>query len=360
MWAPCVGQNASVSLQKITAPDPLEMTGFVVTDLVGASRATGFVRCAKKVLMDGATTMARSQSYAWALLGEPISGSSGAINVDPAQRTDGIAAFVDAVLPRVRAGELSIDAAKGVGPAELAELTAADVRSAVRNQATASGTLSDDLLAAGAFAAAAAALGDLDGKTVAIDGASRVLPALLSAAAAHGVRVVAISTAKGTVTSADGLDPDTTASAWAEHGDTMATELGSELPPTAVFEIDADIVMCGSKLGVVGDAVAASMAQRLIVPIAPAPVTAKGLAVAGRRDIVVLPDFITTSGPLFADHPADSATPEILVAAAISSITSSVTELAGHAEGPYLGACQRAEEFLATWQDTLPFGRPLA
>ena len=32
----------------------------------------------------------------------------------------------------------------------------------------------------------------------------------------------------------------------------------------------------------------------------------------------------------------------------------------GHADGPLLGACHRAEAFLRTWQDTLPFGRPLA
>jgi hypothetical protein len=37
-----------------------------------------------------------------------------------------------------------------------------------------------------------------------------------------------------------------------------------------------------------------------------------------------------------------------------------VGELRGHAEGPFLGACLRAEDFLRSWQDALPFGRPLA
>ena len=37
-----------------------------------------------------------------------------------------------------------------------------------------------------------------------------------------------------------------------------------------------------------------------------------------------------------------------------------VREVHGHDEGPLLGACERAEAFLATWQDELPFGRPLA
>ena len=355
-----VGQNARVALQKITAPGTLEMTGFVVTDLAGAARATGVVRCAKKVLQDGAKTMARSQTYAWAVLGEQISGASAGISVDPAARRDGISAFVEAVLPRVQAGELSIDAAKGIGVAELSALAVADVRSPVRNETRDSGTLAEELLAAGAFAAAASALGDLDGRTLVIEGATSALPALLAAAAVHGVRVVAIATTTGTVVDATGFDLPAASAAWAEHSDAMVGALGSELPAAAVFDTEADILMCGSKLGIVGHEVATSMAQRLVVPIAPSPVTAKGLAVAGRRDITVLADFVTTSGPLFADHPAATATPQELVAAAISSIGSTVSGLGDHAEGPYLGACYRAEEFLATWQDTMPFGRPLA
>jgi len=32
----------------------------------------------------------------------------------------------------------------------------------------------------------------------------------------------------------------------------------------------------------------------------------------------------------------------------------------GHGNGPVLGACERAEAFLAGWLDELPFGRPMA
>jgi hypothetical protein len=34
-------------------------------------------------------------------------------------------------------------------------------------------------------------------------------------------------------------------------------------------------------------------------------------------------------------------------------------EVLAHAEGPVLGACIRAEAFLGTWVDELPFGRPI-
>ncbi|CAN5610433.1 hypothetical protein BH10ACT3_BH10ACT3_15260 [soil metagenome] len=235
------GQNAPVSLQKITASEPVEMAAFVVTDLDGADRATGVVRCAKKVLQDGAKTMARSQSYAWAILGEQISGASAGISVEPADRSGGITAFIDAVLPRVQAGELSLDAAKGVGRNELSALTDVDVRSALRSEVVGVGTRSDDLLARGALAAAAATLGSLDGRTIAIEGVVATTPgllaSLLAAAAEHGANVVAIATTQGTLADAAGLDPSATSAAWAEHGDKLAASLGSELSATDVFTI---------------------------------------------------------------------------------------------------------------------------
>ncbi|CAN5610683.1 hypothetical protein BH10ACT3_BH10ACT3_15270 [soil metagenome] len=120
------------------------------------------------------------------------------------------------------------------------------------------------------------------------------------------------------------------------------------------------MLLCGSKLGIITHEVSELLAQRLVVPIAAAPVTAKGLAVASKRQITVLADFVTTSGPLFLDHPPEGTTAEAATKLALESITSTTEALSEHAEGPYLGACYQAEDFLRTWQEKLPFGRPLA
>jgi hypothetical protein len=37
-----------------------------------------------------------------------------------------------------------------------------------------------------------------------------------------------------------------------------------------------------------------------------------------------------------------------------------ISEILDHPDGPTLGACERAEAFLSTWQKALPFGRPFA
>ena len=49
-----------------------------------------------------------------------------------------------------------------------------------------------------------------------------------------------------------------------------------------------------------------------------------------------------------------------IIAAATTKIEEILDETSDHADGGFLGACYHAESFLSTWQDSLPFGRPLA
>jgi hypothetical protein len=74
----------------------------------------------------------------------------------------------------------------------------------------------------------------------------------------------------------------------------------------------------------------------------------------------VLPDFVTTAGPLVGGlGPAlDGQAPaSVDVGQAIGAV---LAEILDHEQGPVLGACRRAESFLATWRPELPFGRPMA
>jgi hypothetical protein len=175
----------------------------------------------------------------------------------------------------------------------------------------------------------------------------------------RGGKVMAISTADGTAVSADGFDPALVAAGWVEHGPALVAELAADPgQPWAVFGIEADVLVVGSKTGVIDDQVAAGLAAGVVVPSGPVPVTAKGLAVLRRGGAVVVPDFIATAGPMFAGWPADGAGDPATAAA--TAIDASLLEVLGHDDGPLLGACYRAEAFLATWRDQLPFGRPLA
>lgn len=350
-------------IKKFTGPDDTGVSGFVVVDLAEATAADGQVRCAKKILMDGAWTMARSRTYAWALLGQRRSGASAAVNAAPPARHHGIQAFLDAVVDDVSSGSLSFDAGKGIATEELGALEDVDARSEVRRTSRSAGTLADELVARSATSAAATALGDLSGRTVAIEGAASSLHTivpLIELVATAGATLVAVGTPSGTLVDTGGLDPTSTASSWAEHGDSMPAALGSDLDPQHVLSVRADVLFCGSRLGMVDHDVAASLQAEVLVPIGVAPVTAKGLAVATRAGTTVLADFLTTSGSLHSFVAPSVTEPEELVRTAVQSTAELTIAALAHPDGAYLGACHAAEQFLTTWVDQLPFGRPLA
>jgi hypothetical protein len=90
-----------------------------------------------------------------------------------------------------------------------------------------------------------------------------------------------------------------------------------------------------------------------VVPMSPVPVTARALAILGRAGVVVVPDFLSTAGPLLTALDPDAGDPMLRVHDAVAAV-------AGEGTGCWMAAVARAEEHLATWQDALPFGRPLA
>ena len=274
---------------------------FYVLDLDDAPRSTGVVRWAKKILVDGAENLARGVTYSYAALGIQAGGASAGVNAAPDGRDAALRAFVDELAPVVAAGTLRLTPGKGVSADDLAGLSGPE--------ASADGDATSALVS-GIIAAATAAVGGLDGRKVALEASGLAGPALRSAFEAAGAEIVA-----------DG--PDALAS-------------------------ECDVLAVGSKAGVVDHENVADLAGRTIVPVAPLAVTTRAVASGRRAGVTILPDFVTTAGPLVDDgrDPAD------VIAALIQ-------EIAGHAEGPSIGACERAEAFLSTWRDSLPFGRPI-
>jgi glutamate dehydrogenase/leucine dehydrogenase len=285
---------------------------FVVVDLEGADRATGIVRWAKKVLQDGAVNLARHVTYAAASLGLQVSGASAGINSDPDSRDAAVSAFAE----EAAATGVRFDAGKGVSTPDLEPLAAADDRSPLHHD------LHDQLLAVGQVAALRAVRGDLSGLSVAVEATVAGVGELTAALTSAGATVESV--APGTLDAA------------------------------------CDVLCVGSKVGVVDHENVTTVTATTILPVAPLPITARGLATAGRAGITVVPDFLALAGPLLAAWPADDADAAGILAAADQQIHAAVTEVLGHAEGPLLGACVRAEEFLLTWRDELPFGRPIA
>jgi glutamate dehydrogenase/leucine dehydrogenase len=344
-----VVHSTVVTTRKLTTTD-----GFVVLDLDGDAPAAGVVRAAPKVLVDGATWLARSQTYQFASFGRRVRGASAAVNAAPDLRDDAVEAFVDELAADLDAGILLLEPAKGLTAAHAAVLRAHDPRPA-------SWWDHRDELRAEGVAAAVATVAAAEGCRVAIEGFDASGPSLVRALAERGATVVSVSTSSGTKHLPDGLAADVAAEAWTAHGPGFVTQLGGDAAsPTAVFGVEADVLVVGSKVGVIDHDVAAGLQVGAVVPGGSLPVTAKALAALRRAEVTVLPDFVTTAGALFAwSEDGGEVAPETARAAAADGITEVLAEAADHPSGPVLGACERAEAFLSSWVDELPFGRPI-
>lgn len=340
----------AVLVQKLSDSD-----AFIVSDLDGAPVQAGIVRLAPKILVDGATTLARTMTYLFASFEHRIGGASAGINAKAEDRAAAIEAFVAEAGPQVASGSLDLRAGKGVGDADLEALRALAPVPALDAGAA------RQLLGPGAVAAAIVARGGLEGTRVAIDGLEPATASLLGELGAAGATVVAVATAAGCVADPAGIDPARLTAALDEHGAAAVEHLDLTAGAAgAVFAADADVLFTGSKVGAIDHDVAASVTAGLVVPIGPVPVTAKALAALRRSGTVVLPDFVTASGPWFSTFPGASASLDDLRPVVVDAVGAVVGEVLAAEDGPLLGACYRAEAHLRSWRDALPFGRPLA
>ena len=276
--------------------------GFIAFDLDDAA-AIGVVRLAKKVLRDSAQLLARSTTYAAASFGLQLGGGSAGLNATPDTRDAALAAFRDEVRELVAAGRWLPGPGLGVSAEDLAALPQPDQRA----------TAFDPRLGGqSAVAAAAGAVGDLAGKRVAAVGSGPIVDAAMAA----------------------------------------ASEAGASAEPGGL-DAACDVLLVAGKAGVLEHDLATTVQAGVVVPLTPVPVTARALAVLGQAGTVVVPGFLSTAGPLLAALDPDGGDP-------LERVHGAVAEVAGEGTGTWMVAVAKAEDFLRTWQDQLPFGRPLA
>lgn len=329
---------------------------FVVYDLDGAPSSVGVVRSAPKILLDGAVALARTNTYAFAAFGERRGGASAGVNAPPDARAAAVAAFVEEVAPEVTSGALALDAGKGVAEAELAGVRAADTRDPSLWRMGSSFRLVEHALGVSAATAAAAAVG-LDGRSVAVEVAGVGGLAVASECLARGATIAALATSEGVCVPEASCDSATLTSAWAAHGPELVAHLGAPAPST-LWAMPADVLLCGSRVGMIDHEIAADVAAAAVVPVGPIPLTAKAFAALRRRGVVYVPDFVSLAGGLLVGWASDA--PAAALDAVAARVDALVREVAAHPDGLFLAGCVLAESFLRTWRDELPFGRPLA
>ena len=340
-----------MTTRKLTSTD-----AFVVVDLPDAPVAAGVARLAPKLLVDGATWLARSQTYQFAAFGRKVSGASAGVNSPADARAEALAAFVGRAHARCRRPARSCSSPVGASARPTSPSCAPPIRRPPewwdqRGALRATGV------------AAAAAVGD------------RWL-ARRSHGRGRGLRRQRTRAGRGPQARGrrwwrsrprrdrcrpGGSTPTPSAGLGrarrghdrrARRRDRRRRGGAARAPPTCWCS--APRPACSTTTA------AAGVQATVVVPSGPIPVTAKALAVLGRAGVVVLPDFVTTGGPpgrvagrrRGPARPTSRRRPPHWSTAA--SPACSTTRRARCS-----GACEQAESFLATWCDELPFGRPI-
>ncbi len=319
------------------------------------------MRRARKVLQSSAKDLARSLTYGFASFEHQVSGASAGVSAEEPDADGAIAEFVAAIQPMVADGSFTPDPGKGVTADHLAPLRDSDSRSSLLHEPATRFDLRSELTQLGIAATLDTALGGLDGRTVAIEGFDARAVDLVREISNLGGKVTTIGSSAGVATAPKGFIDQALAHAYEEFGPDLVANLGAE-PADAwsIWGAEVDAIVPRTKMGIVSHTIADKIAADVVVPGAPLPITAKALAHLRRANKAAYPDFVSLAGPMFAHWPADGATTEAVRAEAVAGIGAVTAEIKDHEDGPLLAGCYRAEAFLGTWQESLPFGRPLA
>lgn len=373
-------QTHEVALHKAFLDDSKTVAGFLYVDLPNAVAADGIVRRAKKVLQDGAKNLARSRTYSWALLEQKISGASGGIH-DPEQTDATLQAFTAAMAPLVENESVSLRPAKGLRPDAFEPLRRIDQRGVLTHAVTSSGPVTHVLVAKAAVHAAQHVGETLEGADVIIDAPLGAVAQIADEVHNAGAKIVGLQTDTDSFLHRDGINAENVVAALNVRG-VDSKEAISKLAefegwqPVSTGEFWAtpcQAAFIGSNMGRLDHELAATMDAKVVVPLAPLPHTARALATMTALNTVVIPDFVVLTSelaPYLSTDPLPDPTDlqpmigaeqlESLSNQSISRVEEILDTCRDHPDGMFIAASLEAERFLSSWQDELPFGRPLA
>ena len=334
------------------------VNGFLLRDLPDAECSVGPVRLGAKLLVSNATNYARELSYAFALLEQRRGGMTIGLKVDPADREAAVASLAEELAEDFAVGQLVVDPGLRMAAEDLAPLSGGDPRNPILGDSRADGLFSEELNALGAAVVGDKMVG-LAGRAVAIEGLSGLGVAIAREVELLGGAVKRVSTAKGCV-SGDHTAADL-AAAVEHHGVDAPASLGEVDKPWSVWRSSGvDLIFCGSSPGALSAAGAPSVGTTAVVTTGVAPVATKALAMLKAEGADVAPAFLASLGVHAVAFDSSITTHDAARATTARVVAGVCDELSGSSDGMFVAACLRAEAFMGTWAEELPFGRPMA
>jgi glutamate dehydrogenase (NAD(P)+) len=336
--------------------------GFIAFDLESCRVSAGGTRLARDVSADEARLLARAMTYKFAALGLEMGGAKAVIRGTPHERLALMKRYCEEIRPLVESVRFLTGPDLGTFEADFAPLRRPG-ETGVMTEPLDGIPFEDVLTGFGVVVAAEAALGGLKGRSIAIEGFGKVGGGVAREAVRRGAKVVAVSTLAGSVTSKDGFDVEALWRVRAERGDELVRALGSSVrSPADLFDVTADVIVPGARIGTIDPERARSIQARVIAPAANVPYASGSPEILRERGILALPDFICNAGAVLGYVSNTVTTHREMLELVERRITGLILEATAHPQGPFAGGSAIAERFLRTWRDAsgLPDGPPLA
>ncbi len=337
--------------------------GFIAFDLDDCAVSAGGTRFAPDVTEAEAALLARAMTYKFGVTGREVGGAKGAVRGSAEMKTDLMDRYCEEIRPLVRSFTFLTGADLGTSETDFVPLRNPDRPPSIMASSIGPDPIEDLITGFGVVVAAETAIGSIEGVSFAIEGFGKVGGGVAREVVRRGGKVVAISTLDGCVYEPTGLDVELLVSMRREHGDRVVKAIGSphRADPTSMFDVEAEVLVPGARTGVITAAVAERVRARWIVPAANVPYAAEAIRVMRARRVRYLADFVCNAGATigFASNATGAAELFRHVEQKISAITA---EAGAYPQGPFEGACDIAERFVASWRGTdgLPPGPPLA
>src|SRR5580658_7557058 len=255
-----------------SGPEIVELNsvpGFVVFDLAGAPVSAGGTRLAPDVSAAEVALLARAMTYKYAALGTQVGGAKAGVRGDPADaagRARLMARFCAEVRPMTDAGRFLTGPDMGTTEEDFAPLRERRAAPGAMSAVVGGVPFEDLLTGYGVAVAADTALRTRwgwgwEGRSVAIEGFGKVGGGVAREVIRRGGRVAAVSTVAGCIADPTGLDVGLLTALRGAHGDECVARYGLPVrPPGELFTaIDADVVVPGTRPGVIGARAAKSL-----------------------------------------------------------------------------------------------------
>jgi glutamate dehydrogenase/leucine dehydrogenase len=346
-----VNGQGGARIERFTTVD-----GLIVYDVPGAAASGGGTRLAADVTDAEMLLLARAMTYKLAVLELPFGGAKIGLRATPDERDDVIARFRVEVAGRLAAGTLMTGPDLGTAEADFAGLPVPGDKDGVATT-TIGGLPAEELLTGMGVAAAlnTALDGELEGRSVALEGFGKMGASIARAVTARGGRIVAVSTVDGCVVAAPGdeLPLSQLLDVQQRWGDALVHHLNRPVHrPPALWSVDCDALVPGARPGVLDERTAQRVVARVVVPVANAPYTGRGLKALRARGIDAHADFVASAGGAMA-----YLSPRVAGArdagearAAVDELMSAiVTETRSTTLSPYGAAAAMAEGFVRSW-----------